>query len=64
MAFEVTRVYREHFPVLRFIGLRYTNEDRSDGGFGKQWDEWMKKNLFDDLKKMLTGRLLMKVLLA
>lgn len=46
MAIEVTRVYKEHFPGLRFIGKRYTNDDRSEGGFGKQWDEWTGGNLF------------------
>ena len=37
MAFKVSRIYKEQFPALRFIGKRYTNEDRTDGGFGKQW---------------------------
>jgi len=34
MAIEVKKVYKEHFPALRFIGKRYTNDDRSGGGFG------------------------------
>ena len=42
MSIEITKVYKEHFPALRFIGTCYTNEDRdSAGSFGKQWDEWM-----------------------
>ena len=37
MPIEVTKVYQEPFPALRFIGKRYTNDDRKDGGFGVQW---------------------------
>ena len=29
MAIEVTKVYKEQFPALRFIGKRYTNSDRN-----------------------------------
>lgn len=51
MAFEVTRVYREHYPALRFIGDRYTNADRgADGGYGGQWSMWWRENRFDALK--------------
>ncbi len=55
MAFEVTRVYREHFPALRFIGLRYTNADRFEGGFGKQWGEWEQQDRFGALKKAIAA---------
>jgi len=51
MAFEVTKVYKEHFPALRLIGKRYTNDDREDGGFGKQWKEWMVGDLFSVMKQ-------------
>ena len=52
MAFEVTKVYREHFPALRLIGKRYTNEDRdAAGGFGDQWGEWNSGDKFTLLKQ-------------
>jgi len=51
MAFEVTKVYKEHFPALRFIGKRYTNDDRVNGGFGKQWGEWWASDLFTRMKE-------------
>jgi hypothetical protein len=51
MAFKVTRIYMEQFPALRFIGKRYTNEDRVDGGFGEQWGDWWKNDLFNKLKE-------------
>lgn len=51
MAIEITKVYKEHFPALRFIGTRYTNDDRgTDGGFGRQWGEWMAGNRFAAMK--------------
>ena len=51
MAVEVKKVYKEHFPALRLIGRRYTNDDRSDGGFGKQWGEWMNGDMFTAMKQ-------------
>ncbi len=51
MAIEVIRVYKEHFPALRLIGKRYTNKDRGQDGFGKQWDAWMMRDQFAALKR-------------
>jgi len=51
MAFEVTKIYKEQFPALRFIGKRYTNDDRTEGGFGKQWGEWWSNDLFTKMKE-------------
>ena len=52
MSIEITKVYKEHFPALGFIGTCYTNEDRdSAGGFGKQWDEWMNNDRFHILDR-------------
>lgn len=51
MAFEVVKIYKEHFPKLRFIGKRYTNDDRTDGGFGEKWGEWFGNGFFDILEK-------------
>ncbi len=49
---NVTKVYSEHFPELRLIGKRYTNEDRGeDGGFGAQWNEWMEGGRYDVMKR-------------
>lgn len=50
MAFEVTKIYKEHFPALRFIGKRYTNDDRGPDGFGRQWNEWMSGKLFGKME--------------
>lgn len=51
MAIEVTRVYKEHFPALRLIGKCYTNDDRGEDGFGRQWDEWMSGDKFSVMKQ-------------
>lgn len=48
---KVTNVYREHFPALRLIGKRYTNDDRDDGGFGKQWGEWFGGDRFAAMER-------------
>ena len=51
MAFEVTKVYEEKYPALRFIGKRYTNDDRGEDGFGAQWGDWMANDRFTALKQ-------------
>ena len=56
MAFEVTKVYLEHFPALRFIGKCYFNEDRTDGGFGSQWDEWNSGDRFTKMKDAVAAK--------
>ncbi len=34
---EIIKVQKEHQPALRFIGKRYSDADRMDGGFGNKW---------------------------
>lgn len=36
---EIIKTYKQKAPALRFIGKKYGDEDRVDGGFGKQWGE-------------------------
>jgi len=43
---EVVKTYRQSVPATRFIGKRYGDEDRVDGGFGKQWGEWHENGWF------------------
>ncbi|MDD2393615.1 MAG: hypothetical protein PHV88_06100 [Eubacteriales bacterium] len=54
MAFEIIKTYKEHYPALRFIGKRYTDEDRGDpgGGFGNKWSEWHQNGWFGLLEKL------------
>lgn len=42
---EIIKVYKEHFPSLRFIGICYDNP-------GKAWGEWFGKSLFKPLKEL------------
>ena len=52
MGFEITKVYKEHAPALRFIGKRYTDSDRVNGGFGVKWHEWFQNGWFGELEKL------------
>lgn len=55
MAMEITNVYTEQFPSLRFIGLCYTNADRDEaGGFGRQWGEWWSQNRFAQMQEAVS----------
>ncbi len=49
---EIIKVYKEHLPALRFIGKRYTEEDRLNGGFGHKWGEWFQNGWFNQLEKL------------
>lgn len=51
MAAEIIKVYKEHFPSLRFIGKCYTNADRV-GGFGHKWGEWFENGWFTILEQL------------
>jgi len=51
MAFEVTNIYWEEFPALRFIGTCYTNDDRVNGNFGSKWGYWIGNDRFTALKQ-------------
>lgn len=49
---EITKVFKEHIPAVRFIGKIYTNADRQDGGYGAKWGEWFQNGWFDELEKL------------
>jgi predicted transcriptional regulator YdeE len=52
MAFEIVKVYKEHFPALRLIGKRYTDADRGENGmFDLCWDTFHQNGWFDLLRK-------------
>ena len=48
---KVIKTYRQSVPATRFIGKQYGDEDRHDGGFGRQWGEWFQQGWFDALEK-------------
>jgi len=41
---EIIKTYQQKVGELRFIGKRYGDEDREDGGFGAKWDEFFANN--------------------
>jgi len=49
---KIVNVCREHIPAVRFIGKRYTDNDRVDGGFGYLWGEWFQNGWFDKLEAL------------
>jgi hypothetical protein len=52
MGFKIVKVYKEHFPALRFVGKRYTDADRGeDGSFSARWVAFEGNDWFDLLEK-------------
>ncbi len=55
---EVINVYQQRMPAVRFIGKKYGDADRVDGGFGQQWHEWFQNGwlaLLEPLSGGLSG---------
>jgi len=48
---KVVKAYRQSVPATRFIGIKYGDEDRVNGGFGEQWGEWFKNERFKFLEE-------------
>lgn len=48
---EIIKTYRESMPAARFVGLKYGDADRINGGFGFQWGEWFDKGRFVELER-------------
>ena len=46
---ELVKTYTQETPAMRFIGKKYRDEDRVNGSFGVQWDEWHKNDWFKKL---------------
>jgi len=47
---KVVKTYRQSVPATRFIGIKYGDEDRVNGGFGEQWGEWFKLGWCEQLE--------------
>lgn len=53
---EVIKVYRQAVPAQRFIGKKYSDQDRVNGGFGKQWGDWFANGWFAELEKTCAAK--------
>ncbi len=47
---EITRVYRQSLPAMKFVGRCYREEDKENGVFSNIWSEWFDKGLFKPLE--------------
>ena len=57
MAAEIIKTYTQDVPALRFIGKKYGDKDRVNGGFGKFWDEWFKNGWFEKIENLANKNL-------
>ena len=48
---EILKVYTQKMPAFRFMGRKYSDSDKVDGGFGAKWAEAFEKGLFAPLEK-------------
>jgi hypothetical protein len=58
--YEITKVYKQSVPAMRFVGIKYGDQDRVNGGFGSQWGEWFANNRFALLEVLSTEELKME----
>lgn len=54
--YEISRAYIQSVPAMRFIGIKYGEEDRVNGGFGSTWEEWFQHNRFQKLEELVTEK--------
>ncbi|HNX14067.1 MAG TPA: hypothetical protein PKH29_04360 [Oscillospiraceae bacterium] len=52
---EIIKCYRQKVPAARFIGVKYGDGDRVNGGFGVKWSEWFQNNRFAPLETLCTS---------
>jgi len=50
---EIIKTYRQSMEASRFIGKKYLDGDRVDGGFGAKWGEWFAKGWFGEIEKQI-----------
>ena len=48
---EILKVYTQKMPAFRFMGRKYSDSDKVDGGFGAKWAEAFETGLFAPLEK-------------
>jgi len=48
---EIIKTYKQSVPAMRFIGKKYGDEDRVDGGFGAQWNNWFSNSYFSAVEE-------------
>ena len=47
---KIKRIYKQSLPATRFIGKKYSDDDRVDGSFGAKWGEAFETGLFERLE--------------
>ncbi len=55
---EIIKCYRQKVPAARFIGVKYGDGDRVNGGFGVKWSEWFQNNRFAPLEELCNSEFL------
>lgn len=51
---EIIKTYKQSIPAMRFIGIKYSDKDRVNGGFALKWDDWFAQKRFHVLETLMT----------
>ena len=51
---ELEIIIKQAITSMRFVGIKYGDEDRVDGGFGSKWEEWFETRSFNKLESLRT----------
>lgn len=52
---EIIKTYTQKLPATRFIGKKFGDPDRVNGGFGKQWGDSFNENWFNAIEGAAGG---------
>jgi hypothetical protein len=50
---NIVKVYKESIPPLAFVGRKYHDAERQNGGFGHLWTQWFQENRFAPLRALI-----------
>lgn len=54
---EIIKVYKQSVPAMKFIGRKYSDEDRVSCGFGTKWGEWFRNGWFNVIEQQASTSL-------
>lgn len=51
--YEIVKNYKQAIPATRFIGIKYGDEDRTNGSFASKWERWFETGRFEKLESLI-----------
>lgn len=50
---RLLKTYKVDIPAVKFVGRKYSEEEKKDGTFGRLWSEWFADGWFEPLEALI-----------